>query len=131
LLVSTGNWTRQTLEESLDLVWRIDIASASLSNLDADVKQNCADIKAAWNLLAWIQQLFDTRLLNASAYGHLSETMNALQQVGQWIDACSRKAQGRPRVFDSRSKSLLYQLPEKIKACSGVKRNYLAMGSGF
>ena len=25
LLVSTGNWTRQTVEESLDLAWRLDV----------------------------------------------------------------------------------------------------------
>lgn len=131
LLVSTGNWTRQTLEESLDLMWRIGISSESLSNLDADIKRDCADIKAAWDLLAWIQKLFDTRLLNASAHGRLSETMNALQQVSSWINACSAKAQGQPRVFDNRSKSLLSQLPEQIKAGGEVKRNYLAIGSGF
>lgn len=131
LLVSTGNWTRQTLEESLDLMWRIDISSESFSDLDADIKRDCADIKAAWDLMAWIQKLFDTRLLNASAHGRLSETMNALQQVSRWIDACSDKAQGRPRVFDNRSKSLLSQLPEKIKASGEVERNYLAIGSGF
>lgn len=131
LLVSTGNWTRQTLEGSLDLVWRIDITSESLSNLDASVIQDCADIKAAWKLLEWIRQLFDTRLLKASASGHLSETTNALQEVSQWIDVCSKNAQGQPRIFDNRDKSLLSQLPRKVKACGDVKRNYLAMGSGF
>lgn len=131
LLVSTGNWTRQTLEESLDLVWRIDIASESLGHPDADIQQDCADIKAAWSLLAWIQQLFDTRLLNVSANGHPSQTMNALAQVKRCIDACLEKAQGQPRVFHNGSESLLSQLPEKIKASGEVKRNYLAMGSGF
>ena len=131
LLVSTGNWTRQTLEDSLDLVWRIDVTSESLILLDANIKQDCTDIKAAWNLLAWIQQLFDTRLLNASANGHLSETMNALRQVSHWIDACSQKAQGRSRIFDNRKKPLLTQIPEKIKASGEAKRNYIAMGSGF
>jgi len=85
LIISTGNWTRQALEESMDLVWRIEIVSESLSNPDADITQDCSDIKSAWNLLAWIQHLFDTRLLNASVNGHLSETMNTLQQVSQWI----------------------------------------------
>lgn len=131
LLVSTGNWTRQTLEESLDLVWRIDITSESISHPDAGARQNCADIEVAWDLLAWIQQFFDTRLLKVSVNGHRSETMNAAQLVNQWIDACSKKAQGRPRVFDNRTKSLLSKLPEKIKDCGEVKRNYLAMGSGF
>ena len=131
LLVSTGNWTRQTLEESLDLIWRIDIASESLSNPDVDIQKNCADISAAWKLLEWIQQLFDVRLLNASAHGHVSETMLAQQQVRQWINVCSKKANGQPRVFDNRNKSLLSQLPEKIQADCEVKRNYLAIGSGF
>lgn len=131
LMVSTGNWTRQTLEESLDLVWRIDIDSEYLNKLDTNGQQNCADVKAAWNLLEWIQRLYDTRLLNASANGHPSETMSAQKKISGWIDACSKKAQGRPRVFDNRHQSLLSQLPEKIKVSGEVKRNYLAMGSGF
>jgi hypothetical protein len=131
LLVSTGNWTRQTLEESLDLVWRIDFASDSLSDPDTIIKQECSDIKAAWGLLTWIQNLFDTRLLNAAVNGRLSETMNAHQQVQQWINACSRKAEGQPRVFDNRSKPLIAQLSDKININGKLKRNYLAMGSGF
>ena len=131
LLVSTGNWTRQTLEESLDLAWRIDLTSKSLSHIDANIKQDCADIKAAWDLLDWIQERFDTRLLNDPNHDHPNETIMALQQVSRWIDMCSKMAQGKPRFFDNRSKSLLSQLPEKIKDNSIVRRNYLAMGSGF
>lgn len=131
LLVSTGNWTRQTLEESLDLVWRIDIASESLSDGDAVPKQDCADIKAAWELLKWIQQRFDNRLLNATANGRFSETMNAVQRVKQWINACSENEEGEPRIFDNRRKSLLEQLPDKINVGGATRRNYLAMGSGF
>lgn len=131
LLISTGNWTRQTLEESLDLVWRIEISSESLDNPDKNIRRDCADIKAARDLMAWIRELFDTRLLNASPQGRLSETMNAQQQVGNWIDACSGKARGSPRVFDNRNNSLLSQLPEKIKVGGESRRNYLAIGSGF
>ena len=32
LIVSTGNWTRQTLEESLDLAWRIDLCDQDLKS---------------------------------------------------------------------------------------------------
>ena len=131
LLVSTGNWTRQTLEESLDLVWRIDIDSESLSQPEPDIQQDCADIASAWNLLLWIQKHFDTRLLNLSVSGRLSDTAIVQQNFKQWIKACKQKAQGKPRVFDNRSMSLLAQLPDKIKACGVMKRNYLAMGSGF
>lgn len=128
LLVSTGNWTRQTLEESLDLIWRIDTDSASLTNEEVNLNQDCADIKEAWDLMGWLQTLFDTRLLNAEANSFVSD---AQQQVSQWIDACSKRADGRPRFFDNRSKSLLDQLPEKIRSNGAVERNYLAMGSGF
>ncbi|MCX8012972.1 MAG: hypothetical protein N3A02_01620, partial [Rectinema sp.] len=131
LLVSTGNWTRQTLEESLDLIWRIDIDSESLGTSDENIKRDCADIKAAWNLLVWLQERFDTRLLDASVLGRPRETKIAQEEVKSWIGACSKKAQGEPRFFDNREKSLLSQLPEKIKATSNVRRNYLAMASGF
>lgn len=131
LLVSTGNWTRQTLEESLDLVWRIDIDSESLNNKNLDVQRNCADIKAAWELMAWIKGHFDTRLLDASGHGRISETRHAMEQVIGWINACSAKAGGQPRIFDNRQYSLLSQLPDRIKLGSKVRRNYLAMGSGF
>ncbi|NCC05898.1 MAG: hypothetical protein EOM37_18090, partial [Proteobacteria bacterium] len=131
LLVSTGNWTRQTLEESLDLVWRIDVTSASLNDPNAEFRQNCSDIKAAWELLAWIEQCYETGLLRADGKGPLSGTMQARQQIRQWIDACAEKAEGQPRVFDNRNRSLLEQLPEKIQTKGEVRRNYLAMGSGF
>lgn len=131
LLVSTGNWTRQTLEESLDLVWRVDVSSNSLVNMNTVLKQNCSDIKASWELLAWIQNFFDTRLLSAAVNGRISEDMNNAQKVQKWIKACSKNAEGQPRVFDNRSKSLLDHLPDKVKINGPVKRNYLAMGSGF
>ena len=131
LLVSTGNWTRQTLEESLDLVWRIDVTSESLNDPSAELRQDCSDIRAAWELLAWIEQYFETGLLRAGGNGRLSETMQARQQIRQWIDACTKKAEGPPRVFDNRNQSLLAQLPEKIQANGKLRRNYLAMGSGF
>lgn len=131
LLVSTGNWTRRTLEESLDLIWRVDIASESLSNADVDIQRNCADVSAAWKLIERILQLFDDGLLNASAHGHASETRLAQLQVRRWINASSIKAKGKPRVFDNWNKSLLSQLSEKIKVGGEVKRSYLAMGSGF
>lgn len=134
LIVSTGNWTRQTLEESLDLAWRVDISSDALNSktLGNDVKQVCADIKAANDLLQWISELFDTRVLDASPNGGSSETKIAKKQINDWILSCAKKAKGQPRLFDNREKSLLAQLPAKIKFCgSEVARNYLAMGSGF
>jgi len=122
LLVSTGNWTIQTLEESLDLVWRIDISS---ENFDSFGK-GCADIKAAWNVFEWLEKYFDASLLKIS-----NATSRSVEDVKQCIARCSAKAEGASRFFDNRNQSLLAQLPGKIKALGKVRRNYLAMGSGF
>lgn len=51
LIVSTGNWTRQTLEESLDLAWRIDLSDQDLKSQDGPVLQSSADLAAAWGCL--------------------------------------------------------------------------------
>ncbi|WP_316660185.1 phospholipase D-like domain-containing protein [Ralstonia mannitolilytica] len=132
LIVSTGNWTRQTLEESLDLAWSVGVSSEALEAGNDGVKQICADIKAANDLMQWIADLFDNRLLSATINGGFSETQNAFTQVKDWISSCAEKAAGQARFFDNRNESLLAQLSAKIKACgSGVARNYLAMGSGF
>lgn len=128
LLVSTGNWTRQAQEASLDLLWRIDIDSASLDAASDETREDCADIKAAWNMLDWLQGFFDTRRLQTSDHGLLPDAL----QVMEWIELCAKKSRGKPRFFDNRKKSLLAQLPQKIRDCStDVRRNYLAMGSGF
>jgi hypothetical protein len=131
LLVSTGNWTQQTLEKNLDLAWRIDASSESLINPDSNTRLDCADIKAAWNLLEWIQEYFDLRLLNTSIADRTAEAAQAFDQVQRWIATCEKNAQGRPRFFDSRKYSLLQQLPEKIQTDKATRRNYLALGSGF
>jgi hypothetical protein len=55
LIVSTGNWTRQTLEDSLDLAWRIDLSDQDLKTQDSLVAQACADLSAAWRMLDWLR----------------------------------------------------------------------------
>lgn len=131
LLVSTGNWTRQTLEESLDLVWRIDLFSDQLDSGE-DLAQDCADIRAAWDLLSWTQTYFDTRLLGVSLGKRADETRLAREEVETWISRCAAQAGKQTRFFDNRKKSLLDQLPKLLRDQDRVvTRNYLAMGSGF
>ncbi|AWO88414.2 MULTISPECIES: hypothetical protein [Bradyrhizobium] len=130
LIVSTGNWTRQTLEESLDLAWTIEISSEQFGpRLDAGVKQRCADIKAAWNLLAWLRGCFDCRALDAA----LGAKQEGGRQFEDWIAAVTeRNTLPAARFFDSREQSLLAQLPKLIRATtSDVARNCVAMGSGY
>ena len=128
LVVSTGNWTTQTLEESLDLVWRVDVSSGDLSTPDAAA--NGADVRAAWEMMQSLRPLFDEQLLSAAAPGRVSESLQAAEMLESWIARCAR---GTPRFFDSRKQSLLAQLSDKIQSVDGTQyeRNYLAMGSGF
>lgn len=128
LIVSTGNWTRQTLEESLDVAWRLDVTSEALREAEG-VGQACADIQAAWELLAWIDTKFDSRLLK---FGQGAESDSAPDSVLRWIRYCIRRADGVPRVFDNRRKSVFEEIKSRLLAADRVvARNYLAMGSGF
>lgn len=130
MIVSTGNWTEQTLTESLDLAWCIEVNSSDLNNKkDDDVKLRCADIHAAWELLNYLHQHHDYSLLNIQG----SSTQKRFTDFKHCIEQCATLAkQKNPRFFDNRESSLLGQLPEQVKLfASSTRRNYLAMGSGF
>lgn len=132
LLVSTGNWTRQTLEESLDLVWRVDVTGEEIESAQAQTQQACSDIDAAIDLFAYLMTYFDLRLLDASANDHLGDTAQARGQLNGWLDDIVECKRGKPRFFDNRKESLLTQLPRLIeRAGISAACNYLAMGSGF
>ncbi|KXU92097.1 hypothetical protein CR51_31165 [Caballeronia megalochromosomata] len=128
LIVSTGNWTRQTLEESLDLAFTVDVSSAAIAANADDLRQNCADIHAAWRLMQYLKPDFDCRLIASPG-----EAADADALLSGWIAACAKAAGGEPaRFIDNRKNSLLAQLPRKVnRATDGGKCNRLAMGSGF
>lgn len=133
LLVSTGNWTRQTVEESLDLAWAVDVCSDSLAQADDTTKAACADIKAANELMRWLRcgngAFFDVRLLQSKLAQHEQK------EVDGWIAECVKQAANGPsRFFDNRQESLLAQLPTQVKNTDLFQNNgnnYLALGSGF
>ena len=132
LLVSTGNWTRQTLEESLDLAWSIEIESGELNSRNEDLQLRCADLKAAWSMLGSLHQLFDLRVLDASSAHGIGETAQAKNQLTEWVSQCSVQAGKTIRFIDNRHASLFQQLVPRVKTVAGEsRRNYLAMGSGF
>ncbi|KVN05875.1 hypothetical protein [Burkholderia diffusa] len=133
LIVSTGNWTRQTLEESLDLVWSIDADSDMLAERDDDVKTACADVRAAWRMIERIVPHFDTRLFTAIGGALPGESAHADRQLRHWIAQCEQAAgRARPRFVDNWDKPLLTQLPVLAeRATGGAACNRLAMGSGF
>jgi hypothetical protein len=132
LIVSTGNWTRQTLEESLDLAWRVDLSDKDLKLENDLVPQACADLRAAWGMLSWLQRRFDLRVLNARAPGR-QDFESESATVERWIARAIKLGTGlSPRFFDNRGSSLLAQLPELVrKHTSHSARNYLGLGSGF
>ncbi|WP_058555361.1 hypothetical protein [Thiohalocapsa sp. ML1] len=131
LIVATGNWTRQTLEQSLDLAWRIDLESTDLAAGGPAVELGCADLAAAWNLLKWTGRHFDQRLLDAQGDGHPARL--ARRELEHWLAQCEKTAGTRvPRFLDNRTSSLFDRLVGQVQAhAGGVRRNYLAMGSGF
>lgn len=133
LLVSTGNWTRQTMEESLDLAWRLDLGSEALDSGLAEDRLAVADVAAAWRMMEWLRPLFDCRLLERGGGGRLGVAAKARSTFEGWLKDCVDKAPDvRPRFFDNRQESLLSQLPGQITAhARAVRRNYLAMGAGF
>ena len=134
LVVSTGNWTRQTLEDSLDLVWSVEVSSDDLVGKDDATLQACADIKAAAEMFDWLKPNFDTRILGVG--GELTNLPSGLFD-SLLAKVTSKAGRVKPRFFSSIKTSLLNQLPVLINNlglnASGlaIKRNYLAMGSGF
>jgi len=134
LIVSTGNWTVQTVTESLDLVSCIECSSEEVQQQPAWLGQNCTDITAAWQILTWLSGYFDTRILHAkSRHQSASLTAQSMQWLSGWLGIVAGHAANAPsRYFDNRKQSLLAQLVPLIKQhASDVKRNYLGMGSGF
>ncbi len=135
IIVSTGNWTRQTLEESLDLAWRLDILG---QDTDTEVAhQDRTDLAAAWEFLSWLQQSFDLRPLKGTAGKDNepsdNESADAAAKFAAWIGRIvKRQKKYRSRFFDSRERSLFEQLPDLVQQHGGkARRNYLALGSGF
>lgn len=134
LIVSTGNWTRETIEQSLDLAWQVELSNEDLKQRGDVVQQASADFRAASDFLDTLRRSFDTRALTAEAYHH-SEYPTA--KASEWLqlrllEVFAFGKRTKPRFMDNRNESFLSQLPERIqRQCGETSRNYLAMGSGF
>lgn len=132
LIVSTGNWTRQTLEGSLDLAWRIDLGDQDLKSQDPVVAQKGADLGAAWGMIDWLRAHFDLRVLNARVPDR-QDLESEATTVERWIVRATKIGAGHaPRFFDNREASLLSRLPDLVRTHASLSaRNYLGMGSGY
>lgn len=131
VIVSTGNWTQQTLEDSLDLAWCFDIDRSELEQDEEDLAQRCADIAKASEILNWLGEHYDRSLLEFA--GRDSETSLALRELTAWAVLCSGHAgTAKPRIFDNRKRSMLDGLLGYLRQhASRTRRNLLALGSGF
>jgi len=129
LIVSTGNWTRQTAEESLDLACLVDVDSESLGPALA---QECMDISAARQWLRWLIDLHDARLLEAPPPMYAG---NAASTLAGWISSCSSRKIPKdgytPRFIHNRSSSLFDSIVNAVAAHDKPKATRLVMGSGF
>ena len=133
LIVCTGNWTTQTVEESLDMAWCVEVDHAELQETDDDARLRCADIAAAADLLTGLRRYFDQRLLAAPVRQSNGPTSALIAGLDDAAAACARVGSGvKPRFLDSRALSLLDQLPDWVAHHAGAKRrSHLVMGSGF
>lgn len=125
LVVSTGNWTRQTVEDSLDLAWHINVDSEALrGKVEAPVRQTCADIAVAWALMKKLRGWYAEGVL-------AGQTGPA--DVAAWLEKVSALAgKTRPRFIDNLRASLMDQVLERVPAGNGGwVPNRLAFGSGF
>lgn len=128
LIVSTGNWTRQTLEDSLDLIWSVDYDVT-----DATENQIQTDIAKAYDFINYTFGFFNCDLLTSKRINdNATPTALRYDHFKNTIAEIKPSKGKKSRFFDNRENALITQLPELIKIhCSDKKRNYLAIGSGF
>src|ERR1700692_3080137 len=79
VIVTTGNWTRQTLEESLDLAWYMDVEDKPSDSS----RQDRTDLAAVWSFLAWVRSHFDARPLDL-AIDPSNESVGAVEKIAGW-----------------------------------------------
>lgn len=123
LIVSTGNWTRQTVNSSIDLFWSIDINF----NRKQISPQDGADFHAAWNMMSWLMEKHDLSLLHRQT---IDPKLYEDRRLKNLVDQIP-KSKERPRFIDNRNKSLLQCIAAEVTKNTSSKRNRIVMGSGF
>jgi len=127
LIVSTGNWTRQTMRESLDLFWYVDLPLTEARNL----AQERADCLAAWDFLRYLRDLCEPCPPAGNKYSATAEARDRFEK--KLAALAAPRPHPNPRFMDNRNTPFLEQLVPRIVALDqkSLRRNYLAMGSGF
>jgi hypothetical protein len=125
LIVSTGNWTSQTVNDSIDLFWKLDLNLKYYADNPAD----CADFRAAWSFFRYLKRCCQ----DEPDYKGYSETFEAKKNFENMMTKVSKEAKDyEPRFIDNRNKPFIKQLAQKIKGSGrNYIRNYICLGSGF
>lgn len=128
LIVSTGNFTTETLKNNLDLIFHVDLKSETLRA--EPCIQSRADIVCAKDFMNWLGSFYNLELLDKNKDNEINEIIsrfnNDLERITKPKNAISR-------FKHNRENSLLKQLVSKVAALKkgAARRNYLAIGSGF
>jgi hypothetical protein len=134
LIVSTGNWTRETLESSLDMAYVVDVFSDDIASNNVE-KLNCAaDIAAAWGLIEWLKDsFFDSRIIAPQQGSRIEErTLKPIAEISKWIQTVSSFGKDGIRSFvDNRETPFLKSVPKLVAERKPGGRNSLSFGSGF
>lgn len=127
LVVSTGNWTRHTLGESLDLVWTLDLFSREATGEAAARARS--DIRAAADLLREVRKHFiDHALTSPDTLSRAAINLLDARVAG----LPSSANDPTPRFLDNREASLARAVTARVpKVAGAVRRNRLVIGSGF
>lgn len=129
LVVSTGNWTTQTLDRSLDLLWVVDLHSGHPSGPER--RQTEADVKAAAAFLSRLRERFVTDALHIEEGPQARATSVNIAMLDAWIDSLS-PGDVAPRFIHNEDEPLIDLLPQAALRVGGsTRRNYLVLGSGF
>ena len=121
LVVSTGNWTHDPLETSLDLFWIVECGQGQ----EGADRQVAADILAAADMFEWLRGFFDVSVLAVAVGGSRAE--DGLREA---LGLLPKSRLPTPRFIDTRKQALQ---PQVIAALipNAVKRSRLIMGSGY
>lgn len=132
LVVGTGNWTRQTLEDSLDLAWSLQVDHTDVAGPDHKARAAFRDLLAAADVLDTLRQHADLGLLGPDL-GPVADLSRAAMLGLDNKVSCLRSVAGKgaTRLIDNRKRSLKKEILRKLKALNAKPLNTLVMGSGF
>ena len=126
LIVSTGNWTRGTLESSYDLAFAVDFFSQDMDSEGENARQIAADLRAGWDFLETTLKYHDDSILyqgaNATLLAQLKIRLKSLDKTARDYTT---------RLIDNRTKSLQTGLLASLRDYDVVRNSHLAIGSGF